>query len=125
MLPSIEILDNKNPDQLLTRATAEDHQVLQTMIRQLEQEISQSKPRHLIAYPLVKLSESLATEALNSRFTDLNFVDDGDSQQLLVWALENQPRVAQLLQNVAYGLMSFARSRNDQRSGSIIGGNGC
>ncbi len=89
-LPAVEFLNNNEPDSLLARGTRQDHQSLESLITQMEQEIAKPVPRRLVAYPLERVSRPLVTRILGNRFPNLTFEDSSNPNQLIVWALDEQ-----------------------------------
>lgn len=86
LIPSVEFIPNGDAALLLVKASAEDHQAIDSLIKTLDAEIAKPEPRTIAAYSLKNLSKELALQYLSGRFANLTSVDDADAKRILLWA---------------------------------------
>ncbi len=86
LLPAVEFITNGDDTLILVKATANDHESVDELIKTLDTEIARKTPRTIASYELTNLEKMLAIQILSNRFPEITFVTEDNTSRLLTWA---------------------------------------
>ena len=82
----MEFITNGDDTLILVKATANDHESVDELIKTLDTEIARKTPRTIASYELTNLEKMLAIQILSNRFPEITFVTEDNTSRLLTWA---------------------------------------
>ncbi len=96
--PNMQLLTNRGDDEVLVWGAPHDQDRLAALIAQMERELGHDTKREMKTYELEDVSSDEARRVLDSVVGDLEYVDNGRTDQLVIWAgAADHEQVAQLL----------------------------
>jgi type II secretory pathway component GspD/PulD (secretin) len=85
-LPGMQVLPETAPGELAVWARPEEHQLLDQIIRQLQQPAQAERPYQLIVHPITSADPNSVASMLEKLFPDAQVVVDTKARRVMIWA---------------------------------------